>query len=91
MLPGSIRNEMACVVRAIQQVSAIQQRHLRKGLNFVNLSMSVLQKAKDHSQMPKPAPFKPCGGVKNRLSMWSVNPYQCDARPAPDMGCMLLK
>lgn len=36
-----------------------------------------------------PKPFKPCGGVKDRLSMHTVNPYQYDARPPPDLDFTL--
>jgi Domain of unknown function (DUF4586) len=32
----------------------------------------------------KALPFKPCAGIKERLSMRTVNPYQYDARPPPD-------
>lgn len=48
--------------------------------------MVVVQKAEDE---PKERPFKPCGGIKDRLSMWSVNPYQYDARPPPDLDFTL--
>jgi hypothetical protein len=34
-------------------------------------------------------PFKPCGGIKDRLSMSTVNPYQYDARPPPDLDFTL--
>ena len=34
-------------------------------------------------------PFKPCGGLKERLSMHTVNPYQYDARPMPDLDFTL--
>ena len=34
--------------------------------------------------------FKPCGNLHNRMSMWAVNPYECDARPAPDNDLSLL-
>lgn len=34
-------------------------------------------------------PFKPCAGIKERLSMRAVNPYQYDARPPPDLDFTL--
>jgi hypothetical protein len=39
---------------------------------------------------PRPKAFKPVGGIHNRLSMWTVNPYQYAARPAPDNDLSLL-
>lgn len=38
----------------------------------------------------KVAPFKPCAGIKERLSMKTVNPYRYDARPAPSLDFTLL-
>ena len=36
-------------------------------------------------------PFKPCGGIHERLSVRSVNPYAYAARPAPDNDMSLLQ
>lgn len=37
----------------------------------------------------KVQPFKPCAGIKDRLSMHTVNPYVCDAREPPNMDFTL--
>jgi hypothetical protein len=52
-----------------------------------NKALCVQRKAKTEG---KPVPFKPCAGIKERLSMHTVNPYQCDARPPPDLDFTLL-
>jgi hypothetical protein len=38
----------------------------------------------------KVVPFKPCGGIKERLSMRAINPYQYAARPPPNLDFTLL-
>ncbi|KAG1659550.1 hypothetical protein FOA52_015354 [Chlamydomonas sp. UWO 241] len=44
--------------------------------------------------VPKPSftkPFKPSGGTHERLSMWSVNHYAYEGRPAPNNDLSLLR
>ena len=38
----------------------------------------------------KVTPFKPCAGIKDRLSMNTINPYRYDARPPPSLDFTLL-